>query len=422
MLGLDYFSGIRIREARTNQARRLWFGISIGINLGFLCIFKYFNFFAASFAEGMSLLGLHAHLSTLEIVLPVGISFYTFHGLSYIIDIYQQRIEPERKFLPYAVFVSFFPLLVAGPIERATHLLPQIIKPREFTQSKAVDGLRQILWGLFKKIVIADNCAVYVNEIFGDVGHQTGGNLAFGAVLFTIQVYCDFSGYSDIALGSARLFGIDLIQNFNFPLFSRSMTEFWRRWHISLSTWIRDYLYTPLALRTRNWGRWGIAFSLLVSFTLNGLWHGANWTYIVWGALHGFAMVYEAMTVRLRIRLGNLLPSALNRSLSIGFVFAFWTFSLILFRADHLHEAIDYISKMFSSSLLTLQVSAPKKLFLLLGLFFVVELLGRKYQYGFQFVEKIKGMYARIFLYYAVVLLILFFGNFYENQFIYFQF
>jgi D-alanyl-lipoteichoic acid acyltransferase DltB (MBOAT superfamily) len=243
---LDYFTGLKIKEATSAAKKRSWFWLSIAINLGFLGVFKYYNFFVSSFAEVMDGFGWHTDPWMLNIILPVGISFYTFHGVSYVIDIYKDRIDAERNFVDYAVFVSFFPLLVAGPIERATHLLPQIKAARTFEYARAVDGLRQILWGLFKKVVIADLCADHANEVFNDTGDPSGSSVLFGAFFFAFQIYGDFSGYSDIALGTARLFGIELLRNFSFPYFSRDIAEFWRRWHISLSSWFRDYVYIPL--------------------------------------------------------------------------------------------------------------------------------------------------------------------------------
>ena len=248
--------------------------------MGFLGFFKYFNFFAASFATAGSYFGLKTDPWTLRVILPVGISFYTFHGLSYVIDIYYKRRKVERNFIDYAVFVSFFPLLVAGPIERANHLLPQIKSKRTFDYSKAVDGLRQILWGLFKKIVIADNCATYANMIFNHSDSYSGSTLVLGAVFFAFQIYGDFSGYSDIALGTARLLGIELLRNFAFPYFSRDIAEFWRRWHISLATWFRDYLYIPLGGSRGN--AWMKIRNTFVIFLVSGFWHGANWTFIIW--------------------------------------------------------------------------------------------------------------------------------------------
>jgi D-alanyl-lipoteichoic acid acyltransferase DltB (MBOAT superfamily) len=231
---LDYYTGIKMSDAKSQNSKKFWFWLSISVNLGFLGVFKYYNFFAESFASAFDNLGLHVNPWTLKVILPVGISFYTFHGLSYVIDIYKDRIIAEKNFIDYSVFVSFFPLLVAGPIERATHLLPQIQKKRTFDYSKAVDGLRQILWGLFKKVVIADQCAVYANQIFNNSADYSGSTLVLGAIFFTFQIYGDFSGYSDIALGTARLFGIELLRNFSFPYFSRDIAEFWRRWHIQL--------------------------------------------------------------------------------------------------------------------------------------------------------------------------------------------
>ena len=243
---LDYYTGLKMEDATTLFRKKFWFWLSIIVNLGFLGVFKYFNFFSLSFSRLLDSFGFEVHPWTLSVILPVGISFYTFHGLSYVIDIYYNRIKPERNFVDYSLFVSFFPLLVAGPIERATHLLPQIKSQRSFDFEKAKTGLRQILWGLFKKVVIADQCAEFANIAFNNSNQHSGSTLALGALFFTFQIYGDFSGYSDIALGTAKLFGIDLLRNFAYPYFSRDIAEFWRRWHISLSSWFRDYLYIPL--------------------------------------------------------------------------------------------------------------------------------------------------------------------------------
>ncbi len=259
---LDYFTGFKIHDAQTRPKRLFWLWVSIGINLGFLGIFKYYNFFADSFANGLELLGVQVNPRTLNVILPVGISFYTFHGLSYVLDIYNKKITPIKDFIDYSVFVSFFPLLVAGPIERATHLLPQIQKKRTFDYVKAADGLRQILWGLFKKIVIADNAAEYANQIFNNSADYSGSTLLLGALFFTFQIYGDFSGYSDIALGTARLFGIELLRNFAFPY----------------------YLYIPLG--GSKGGIWFKIRNTFIIFIVSGFWHGANWTFIVWGALN----------------------------------------------------------------------------------------------------------------------------------------
>lgn len=305
---LDYYTGLKIEESKNQNLRKFWLWLSVGINLGFLGFFKYYNFFAENFAEMLQNFGLQVNPWTLKVILPVGISFYTFHGLSYVLDIYFKRIKAERNFVDYAVFVSFFPLLVAGPIERATHLLPQIKVKREFSYEKAVDGMRQILWGLFKKMVIADNCAVFANQIFANSATASGSELALGALFFTFQIYGDFSGYSDIALGTARLFGIDLLRNFAFPYFSRDIAEFWRRWHISLSSWFRDYLYIPLGgSKGGNWMRIRNTFAI---FLVSGFWHGANWTFIIWGFLNA---LFIMPSIILKTNRNNLEIVAMNK-------------------------------------------------------------------------------------------------------------
>ncbi|RYG24637.1 MAG: MBOAT family protein, partial [Chitinophagaceae bacterium] len=281
---LDFFSAWQIRRSNTKAKQKAWLIASVCINLGLLGLFKYYNFFIDSFADLLGLFHLKAHMPTLQLLLPVGISFYTFHGLSYIFDVYNGKIDPARNLVNYSVFVSFFPLLVAGPIERATHLLPQMERPRKFEYSKVADGLRQVLWGLIKKVVIADSCAEFANQIFNHYEQYSGLTLVLGAVFFAIQIYGDFSGYSDIAIGTARMMGFDVLQNFKYPYFSRDIAEFWRRWHVSLSSWFRDYLYIPLGgsrgstyIRLRN---------VLIVFLVSALWHGANWTFIIWGGLN----------------------------------------------------------------------------------------------------------------------------------------
>lgn len=348
--GLDYFTGIQMYEAKKQKTKQFWFWLSISINLGFLGIFKYYNFFAASLAEMLSTIGLQSNFWTLQVILPVGISFYTFHGLSYIIDIYKDRITPEKNIITYSLFVSYFPLLVAGPIERATHLLPQIKKKRIFSSEKAIDGLHQILWGLFKKVVIADNCADYANQIFDNYESSNSLTLLLGALYFSFQIYGDFSGYSDIALGTSKLFGIDLLRNFNFPYFSRDIAEFWRRWHISLSTWFRDYLYVPL-----GGSRGGIKMKIrntFIIFLVSGFWHGANWTFIFWGLLHALYFLPLLLTNKNRnhidiIARGKTFPTFkefLNMLGTFGLVVLAWIF----FRSNTVGQAFVYIKRMFS--------------------------------------------------------------------------
>ncbi|MBB4801131.1 D-alanyl-lipoteichoic acid acyltransferase DltB (MBOAT superfamily) [Flavobacterium nitrogenifigens] len=420
---LDYFSGIKIFESTNQNMRKFWFWLSISINLGFLGIFKYYNFFVESFVAGVANFGLQINPLTLDVLLPVGISFYTFHGLSYVIDIYKGRISAEKNIVDYSLFVSFFPLLVAGPIERATHLLPQIKQKRVFDYEKAVDGLRQILWGLFKKIVIADQCAQYVNTIFNDSAEQSGSTLLLGAIFFSFQIYGDFSGYSDIAIGAARLLGIDLLKNFAFPYFSRDIAEFWRRWHISLSTWFRDYLYIPLGGSKGN--VWMKIRNTFIIFLVSGFWHGANWTFIVWGFLNALYIMPSIIFNTNRKNLdvvaqGKYLPS-IKEVFQIVLTFSLTVFAWIFFRANNLEHAIDYISHMFSSSLFSMPTIAPVVLLVLILLFILIEWQGREEEFALAKLRvRWKSPLRYLFYYIIIVAIFVFSGE--KQQFIYFQF
>ena len=424
---LVYYPGKLMVAAKSPKTKQLWLVLSIVFSLGFLGVFKYFNFFAESFTELLSGFGLKVNTLSLNVILPVGISFYTFHGLSYIIDLYKGRIEEERDFINYAVFVSFFPLLIAGPIERATHLLPQIKAPRTFDSAKAVDGLRQILWGMFKKIVIADNCAKYANLIFNSSADFSGSTLVLGALFFTFQIYADFSGYSDIALGVARLFGIELLRNFAFPYFSRDIAEFWRRWHISLTTWFRDYIYIPLG--GSRGGTWMKIRNTFIIFLISGFWHGANWTFVVWGALNAIYFLPLMLTHNNRKNLetvaqGKIFPTV-REFVSMFVTFSITVFAWIFFRADSLSHAFSYISGIFSSSI----VEMPKfpdmpraftTIFLVI-LFILMEWQGREQQYAIAKLGVKWHRPVRWALYYCIVFAIIYFAG-EEQQFIYFQF
>lgn len=422
---LDYFTGIKIHEAANRSRKLFWLWISIGINLGFLGVFKYYNFFADSFANALSAVGLQVNPGSLNVILPVGISFYTFHGLSYVLDLYKDRIKPERNFVNYSVFVSFFPLLVAGPIERATHLLPQIIKKREFDYTKVVDGLRQILWGLFKKIVIADNCAEFANTIFNNSGDYSGSMLLLGALFFAFQIYCDFSGYSDIALGTARLFGIELLRNFAFPYFSRDIAEFWRRWHISLSSWFKDYLYIPLG--GSKGGLWMKIRNTFIIFLVSGFWHGANWTFIIWGALNAIYFLPLLLSNKNRenidiVAKGKLFPSLKDFS-KILLTFFLTLIAWIFFRATSVTEALNIIFAIFSPSFFTVPVLSIKVLVIigLIVLFIITEWIGRENRYAIEHVHVNFPRPVRWAVYYSIVFLIFMFAG--QGQtFIYFQF
>lgn len=420
---LDYFTGIKMAEVKNQGNKKFWFWLSIILNLGFLGVFKYYNFFADSFAEALSGLGIQANFWTLKVILPVGISFYTFHGLSYVIDIYKGRIEPERNIITYSLFVAYFPLLVAGPIERATHLLPQIKKPRFFDYTKAVDGVHQIIWGLFKKVVIADNCALYANDIFDHYESMNSFSLLLGAIYFSFQIYGDFSGYSDIALGTSKLFGIDLLRNFNYPYFSRDIAEFWRRWHISLSSWFRDYLYIPLG---GSQGGMGIKIrNTFIIFLVSGFWHGANWTFIVWGALHAVFFLPLLITQNNRknittVAKGKTVPT-IKEIAAMLLTFGLTAFAWIFFRAKTVSEAFAYIKKMFrfnfEGGIQFLDFERYSvELLLLLGLFIVFEWYAREQEHP------ISGNLVRLKAV-IIVIAILIFGVFSSpTDFIYFQF
>jgi len=420
---LDYFTGIKMSEAPDKKGKTFWFWLSVIINLGFLGVFKYYNFFAESFATAVAQVGWQVSPSTLNVILPVGISFYTFHGLSYVIDIYKDRIKAERNFIDYAVFVSFFPLLVAGPIERATHLLPQIQKRRTFDYATAVNGLKQILWGLFKKIVIADQCAQYANMIFNNSEQYSGSTLVMGALFFTFQIYGDFSGYSDIALGTARLFGIDLLRNFAFPYFSRDIAEFWRRWHISLSSWFRDYLYIPLG--GSKGGTWMKVRNTFIIFIVSGFWHGANWTFIIWGLLNALYIMPSIIFNTNRNHLdivaqGRYFPT-FREVIAMVVTFSLTVFAWIFFRAKDVTHAFSYIGQIFSGSLFTVPQVLPTLLLVLILIFLIIEWLGREQQYAIAHLGITWNKPARWAFYFLVINAILLFQG-KEQQFIYFQF
>jgi D-alanyl-lipoteichoic acid acyltransferase DltB (MBOAT superfamily) len=424
---IDYSVGIRLSKEENLLKRKVLLWISILVNLGFLGFFKYYNFFLENFVTAFSFFGTPISAQGLNIILPVGISFYTFQTLSYTIDVYKRKLEPTKDFIAFAAFVSFFPQLVAGPIERATHLLPQFYKNRTFEYDKAVDGLRQILWGLFKKIVIADNSAQIANEIFNNSADYSGSTLVLGAIFFTFQIYGDFSGYSDIAIGTSRLFGFGLKQNFAFPYFSRDIAEFWRRWHISLSTWFRDYLYIPLG--GSRGGTWMKVRNIFIIFIISGFWHGANWTFIVWGALNAVYFLPLLLLKKNRVHTdvvaqGKYLPS-LKELYKIGITFSLTVLAWIFFRAENIGHALSYLSTIFSKSLFTIPhfpgMYFALKTFILIVIFVVVEWFGRNEQYALaKTCFKCKRPY-RYILYFSIIFAIFWFGG-KQQQFIYFQF
>ena len=428
---VDYTIGIQLSKTNKVTKRKILLWISVLVNLGFLGFFKYYNFFLDNFIQVFTILGMPIKANSLNIILPVGISFYTFQTMSYTIDVYRKKLDPTKDLIAFSAFVSFFPQLVAGPIERATNLLPQFYKKRQFNYIHAADGLRQILWGLFKKMVIADNSAEYVNMIFDNSHEQSGSTLLLGAFFFAFQIYGDFSGYSDIAIGTSRLFGFKLKQNFAFPYFSRNIAEFWRRWHISLSTWFRDYLYIPLG--GSRGSIWNKVRNVFIIFIVSGFWHGANWTFIIWGSLNALYFLPLLLSNNNReyldiVAKGRLFPTILEFLLIVK-TFVLTLFAWIFFRADNLGQAIEYVLGIFSKTLFSIphilqdDLIQPisSKFVVLLFLFLFMEWIGREQMYA---LEKIALNWQRFFRYtfYALIILAIFWFTGEEQQFIYFQF
>lgn len=413
----DVLIGLAIDKAQ-GPARKRWLMVSLLVNLGLLCTFKYFNFFMDGLHDLLLAFGMRPHLPTLRLLLPVGISFYTFQSLSYTIDIYRGRMHATRDPLAFFAFVSFFPQLVAGPIERAVNLLPQFQVPRRFDMERARDGLRLMLWGFFKKIVIADTCAPLVNEVFaGDVSVTPGITLFFGALLFAFQIYGDFSGYSDIAIGCARLFGFNLSQNFAYPYFSRSISEFWRRWHISLSAWFRDYVYLPLGGWRDKVGR---LRNIMITFTVSGLWHGANWTFVTWGALHGAYYIPEIVGDGKARRDDASLRDLPAMLLTFLLVVVAWVF----FRSSSVHTAAAYLWYMLTNMLtspgaLLLWLKRSQLWWILFVL--IIEWIGRRQQHGLERLPRSNALRWAVYLFLALVIL-LHIDMHTAHEFIYFQF
>lgn len=424
----SYISGLMINKFR--EKGKIICAVNIIINLAILGYYKYFNFFADNLQLLFSQFGYQLDWVTLDIILPVGISFYTFQALSYTIDVYRKDTPATRDFIAFTSFISFFPQLVAGPIERSTNLLPQFLKPRTFNYNNAVIGLRQMLWGFFKKIIIADNCAFLANEIFDNYQDCNGSLLLLGALFFTFQIYGDFSGYSDIAIGTARLFGINLMKNFNLPYFSRDISEFWRRWHISLNKWFIDYVYIPLGgsrvsklISIRN---------ILIVFLLSGLWHGANWTFVAWGAYNGILIALLILLGKNKKRENIISPNKFIPSLKeigeITLTFILVVFGWILFRAESISMAYDYVVNMFNSSIFAIPNFRDTEIGLIkltytIGFIIILQIIDwiqRKQDFGLE-ISNIKYRPIRWSIYLFIILIFTIFAGGQET-FIYFQF
>lgn len=421
---VDYLVGLNLAKTETAHKRKVLLITSLLTNLGLLGFFKYYNFFIDSFVDAVSLFGFHPSPNTLNIILPVGISFYTFQTLSYTIDIYRKQLEPTKDALSFFAFVSFFPQLVAGPIERASSLLPQFIKKRRFSYKKGADGMRLILWGLFKKMVIADNAAILVNDIFADYESQSTIVLLAGAFYFALQIYGDFSGYSDIARGTAKLFGFELMINFRVPYFSRDIAEFWRRWHISLSTWFRDYLYIPLG--GSRGSRWMIIRNTVAIFVVSGFWHGANWTFVIWGALNALFFLPLILAKKNRHNLDTVAQSRLlpniKEIIQMGITFTVTCLAWVFFRAENISQAIGYFESILQNTFLPKNfVFFPKSILVLILVFFLLEWFVFRHDNALELIKS-KPAYIRHFAYFSCTLAILLFTPSVSHDFIYFQF
>lgn len=414
----DYFVGILISNEQKLSRRKFWLIISLLINLSFLGFFKYYNFFIDSWIELNSSLGLKSHVSTLNIILPVGISFYTFQSLSYTIDVYNKRINPTKDFIAFGAFVSFFPQLVAGPIERASNLLPQFNKIKKFDFQFARSGLELIIWGLFQKIVIADNCATFVNTIFRNYESMNSLSLILGAVYFSFQIYGDFAGYSNIAIGSARLLGFNLMRNFDNPYFSRNLGEFWRRWHISLSTWFRDYIFIPLGGSKLNTSK--TIRNIFIVFLISGFWHGANWTFIFWGGIHAFFYLPLLFFAKKQNTITTTSQTTYKDFLNIIVTFSIVSFAWIFFRSATIQISFNYITRLltdldFCLQYLSIERYSVEMLFLIIILI-ITEWFSKKKEHP------LSGNY-RLIKTISIFILILLFGVYSKHsEFIYFQF
>jgi len=421
----NYFAGLLMVKYDHQKIRKIILYACFTVCLGILGVFKYYNFFITSFADAFSFLGTNLQVKTLNLILPIGISFYTFHTLTYTIEIYRRKFEPTKDLISFFLFVSIFPLAMAGPIERATNLLPQIYKRRTFDRAQATDGMRQILWGLFKKVVVADNCATYVNQVFENSSGQSGSTLLLGLIFFAFQLYCDFSGYSDMAIGIGKLLGLKFLQNFNYPYFATSFADYWRRNHISMTQWFMDYVYYPMTnTKTKLW-QWNLC--MIITFLLSGLWHGAGWTFVLWGLYQGIFIVISMNSQKRRKRFEK--KYNLKENMPYTFLRMFMTFGIVcigltFFRADSIGQAFMYLSEIFRGNFFGVPDLFDKyfylNMFFLLGIMLIVEWKQRNKQHGLD-LSDIKSHFLKYAIYYALIAIIFMYGG-KAQTFIYFQF
>ena len=422
-----YYLGKGIATAKSEKQSYWLTFLGVVLGVGTLLYFKYFNFFIESFAALFEACGLHTNLHTFNIIMPLGISFFTFRLLSYVIDIYRGKFEPTNDIIAFGTYVAFFPCLLSGPIDRPT-FINQLKAARTFEYDKAVDGCRQILWGLFKKVVVADNCATYVDQVWGDIGSQSGSTLVLAAVLYLFQIYADFSGYSDMAIGVGKLLGFRIADNFKFPLFALNIADYWRRWHITLTQWLTDYVFMPLNIKFRDWGNWGMILSIVITFVLIGMWHGSNWTFALFGLYHGLLYIplilSGAFFKKAKLKTNRLGLPVVKDFGRMVLTFLLVVLGLILFRADSIPQACDYVSGICSRSLLSIPFLMnriyylPQAFFILLMV--VVEWIQRKEQHGLV-LDAVHSKFLRYCIYVGLVILMVWVGGKAET-YIYFQF
>ncbi len=428
---INFYLGIFIEKATNPRNKKILVNIALLQGVGGLVFFKYFNFFITSFNDSFHLLGINLNISTLNIIIPLGISFFTFKILGYILDINKGKIKATTDWINFFAYVSFFPSILSGPIDSARSFLPQLEKKRIFDYEMSSDGMRQILWGLFKKVVIADNCATYTNDIFDNFHILPASSLLLGAFLFTVQLYADFSGYSDMAIGIAKLLGFKITKNFDSPFFAQNIAEFWRKWHISLTSWLTEYLFTPLSITFRDNGKWGLICAIVLNFTICGIWHGANWTYVLYGFLHGVYFIPLILngTINKKKKIDNdkLLPTLRELFNMLGTFILVMT-TLVVFRANNIDTAFKFYQKLFSITIIARPIFShdiSKLIFaitmLWIAMLFIIEWIQKDKEFGLN-ICYIKNPFYRWVIYLFFFFSIIFFGVFENRQFIYFQF
>lgn len=428
-----YFLGIAIHKSEEKKASLLTtLGVLLGV--GLLLYFKYLNFFIDSFSQLFSLFGLQSNVGTFNIILPLGISFFTFRLISYVVEVQREKIAPTRNFVVFATYISFFPTIMSGPIDRPNNFIPQLLQKRTFNYALIIDGFRQILWGLFQKMVIADNLSGLINNVWGDIENQSASNLVIVAILYSVQMYTDFAGYSHMAIGVGKLLGFKITKNFNYPYFSRNVAEYWRNWHMSLTSWLTDYIFMPLNIKFRNLGNLGILLAIVINMVAVGMWHGANWTFAVFGLYHGLLFIplilSGAIFKKKKLKTNRFgLPSILDSFKILG-TFLLVTLGLVIFRAENIQQAFLFIKGFFSSTLFEVSFSTLREMgatfddiyiLIIAMLFFIVEWIQKKTEHPLQFSASNKRKWLRWMVYYLLIILIIFLKSGQET-FIYVQF